>query len=102
MNVKDVMTSPVLTVGLDTSLKEVAELLGRHRISGLPVVNDTGRVVGVISEADILYKERATPRERRGLLSLLLEGSTDAREKLNATTAGQAMTAPPITIEPTV
>jgi CBS domain-containing protein len=101
MRVKDVMTSPVLTVGLDASLKEVAELLSHYRISGLPVTNGSGRVVGVVSEADFLYKERVA-KEKRGLLGLLLEGGTDAREKLNAATAGQAMTAPAITIEPTL
>ena len=103
MRVKDVMTSPVMTVGLDASLKEVAELLSHYRISGLPVTNEAGRVVGVVSEADFLYKERAAkPKERKGLLGLLLEGGTDAREKLNAATAGEAMTAPAITIEPSL
>lgn len=101
MKVKDVMTSPALTVGLDTPLKEVAETLSSRRISGLPVVNETGRVVGVISEADILYKERVVAKERHGLLGLLLEGSAvDAQEKLHARTAGEAMTSPPITAEP--
>jgi CBS domain-containing protein len=99
MKVKDVMTSPALTVGLDTPLKEVAELLAGRRISGLPVVNEGGRVVGVISEGDILYKERGTAKERRGLLGLLLEGSAvEAQEKLRARTAGEAMSSPPITV----
>jgi CBS domain-containing protein len=103
MKVKDLMTSPVLTVGLDTPLKEVAELLSDRRISGLPVVNESGRVVGVISEGDILYKERGVARERRGLLGLLLEGSAvEAQEKLRARTAGEAMTAPAVTVRPSL
>ncbi len=58
MRIADVMTREVLTVTPETSIKEVARLLAARGISGLPVV-DTGRhVVGVVSEADILQKER--------------------------------------------
>jgi len=101
MKVQEIMKSPVLTVGLDTPLKEVAALLAERGISGVPVVNDAGRVVGVVSEADILYKERAFDARRKGLLALLLEGAQGADvEKLNARTAGESMTVPPITIGP--
>jgi CBS domain-containing protein len=82
-------------------LKEVAELLATHSISGVPVVGAGGRVVGVVSEADILYKERPETRDRKGLFGLLLEASRiEADAKFHARTAGEAMTSPPITIEP--
>jgi CBS domain-containing protein len=101
MKVRDVMRSPVITVGVETPLKEVAELLAGNGISGIPVVDTAGSVVGVVSEADILYKERPETETRRGLFGLLLEAaSIDAETKLHARTAGEAMTSPPITIHP--
>ena len=102
MKIQDVMKTPVITVVLDTPLKEVAELLAEHGISGLPVVDAAGTVVGVVSEADILYKERTETHARRGLFGLLLDASRiEADAKLQARTAGEAMTAPALTIEPT-
>lgn len=58
MLIKDVMTSPAITVREDTALREVAAMLVAHRVSGLPVVDSTGALVGVISEADIVRNER--------------------------------------------
>jgi CBS domain-containing protein len=48
------MTSTVVTIKRDADLHEAARLLSEHKISGMPVVDDTNRVIGVISEADIL------------------------------------------------
>jgi CBS-domain-containing membrane protein len=52
--VRDVMTKNVVTVAPDTDLHEAARLLSENRISGMPVIDSNNRVVGVISEADIL------------------------------------------------
>ncbi len=54
MLVKDVMTTNVRTARGDTRIRDVAILMCFHRISGLPVVNDEGAIVGVISEKDVL------------------------------------------------
>ncbi|MFU8795154.1 MAG: CBS domain-containing protein [Dethiobacteria bacterium] len=51
---KDVMTVPVITVKADTPLKRAAEILDENFFSGMPVVNDAGKLVGIISETDIL------------------------------------------------
>jgi CBS domain-containing protein len=100
MKIKDVMSSDVVTVSTSTSLKEVAELLAEHRISGLPVVDDDGYVAGVVSEADILFKERG-PSTRRGVFAWLLDRyGYEGQLKLEATIAGEAMTEPPIVIGP--
>jgi CBS domain-containing protein len=72
MRVADVMTREVRTVAPETTLKEVGLILAELRVSGLPVV-EAGRVVGVVSEADILAKERGEGPARRGLLGLLLD-----------------------------
>jgi CBS domain-containing protein len=55
MKAKDIMTTPVITVGPDTPVSEIAALLFERRISALPVVED-GRLVGVVSEADLLHR----------------------------------------------
>ena len=63
MRVGEAMTSPAITVRPDTSCKEAAGLLARHRISALPVVDGRGRLVGIVSEADLLPLE-AVPDPR--------------------------------------
>lgn len=98
MNVRDVMTTNVVTVAPQTPLKEVAELLVERRITGVPVVSDDGEVLGVVSEADILFKERGSA-ERKGVLGWLLDPyGTEGRDKLDARTAAEAMSTPAKTI----
>lgn len=100
MNVSQLMTTDVVTVRPDTSLKDVAALLSTHRISGLPVVQD-GEVLGVVSEADIVFKERGPARAAEGVLAKLRSRRREhGIAKLDARTAGEAMTAPAITISP--
>jgi CBS domain-containing protein len=101
VRVKDLMTSEVLTVRTGTPLKDAAALLAQHRISGLPVVDDQRRVLGVLSEGDILYKESET-REHRSFLERLLTapGNGALELKLAARTVGEAMSAPALTIGP--
>jgi CBS domain-containing protein len=57
MVAKDIMTKRVITVTPATTVKELARILGRHRISGVPVTDKHGRVMGVASEADIVFKK---------------------------------------------
>jgi CBS domain-containing protein len=101
MKVRDLMTTDVLTVSPETPLKDAAAILAEHGISGLPVCDEDGRVLGIVSEGDILYKERG-PRERRGgALAWLVDGSRfQDSVKAGASTAGEAMTAPAVTIAP--
>ena len=58
MKVRDVMTTNVFTVPADMPLKQVATRMLEYGISGLPVVDEEQYVIGVLSETDILYKER--------------------------------------------
>ena len=98
MRVDDLMTRDVVSVSPETTLKEVAAKLVEHRISGLPVCDPDGTVLGVVSEADILYRERG-PAEREGLLARLFEeGLATETRKAAARTAVDAMSTPPITI----
>jgi CBS domain-containing protein len=100
MKVKDAMTTAVKAVRPDTSLKDAAAILAEHRIGGMPVVDDEGNAVGVISEADILVKERAESPYHglRGLLHPREAGAVAT--KVVARTAGEAMCSPAITVEP--
>jgi len=100
MRVRDLMTTDVLTVRSSTRLKEAAALLAERRISGLPVVDGEGHVLGVLSEGDILYKESGVS-DRPGLLGRLLAvPPTDVDLKLAARTVGEAMSAPALTTGP--
>jgi len=98
--IRDLMTTDVVTVTPSTPLKEAAELLAGRRISGVPVVEPDDRVVGVLSEADVLVQERGAPRSGRGLLSLVFDPDAVWREKLGARTVAEAMTTPAICIGP--
>jgi len=98
MRVADLMTTNVLTVRPETPLKEVAELFGARGISGAPVVAADGTVVGVISEADILAKERRPAARSR--FAALLGRARERDPKAEARTAGEAMTSPALTINP--
>ncbi|MEN6497985.1 MAG: CBS domain-containing protein [Thermoguttaceae bacterium] len=51
---KDLMTTEVITVGPDDSIAKAIDLMLEHRVSGLPVVNDAGQLLGIISEFDAL------------------------------------------------
>jgi predicted transcriptional regulator len=93
MKVGDVMTREVVGVAPSDSLKQAGRLLVAHRISGFPVVDDSGRVVGVLSEADLLPKEVAPLPVGRGRVP---HGEW---QKLDAVVVGEAMSSPALTIE---
>jgi CBS domain-containing protein len=98
MKIEELMSRDPITVGPETSLREVAAILIEQRISGLPVVGERGVVLGVVSEADILLKERGPEPRHGGIVAWLLgNGHVDER-KLEARTAGEAMTSPAITV----
>lgn len=99
MRVQDVMTTPVVSVSPTMSVKQAAELLVRHDISGLPVVED-GRVVGVFSERDVLFKEQGRSEEPRWLRWLVEPLAAADQPKLEARTIRTAMTSPAVTVYP--
>ena len=72
MNAADVMVTNVITVGLDACLQDVAHLLLTNRISAVPIVDSDGKVVGIVSEGDLMRRaEAGTGRRRSWWLSLL-------------------------------
>jgi len=95
--VKDVMTTQVVAVGPAASFKEMVVKMRRSRASALPVVDGERRVIGVVSEADMLNKEADLNTEPGTLSGLLRFGE---REKSAGVTAAELMTKPPVTIGP--
>jgi CBS domain-containing protein len=81
MKAMDVMVRDVLTVKPDTSINEVVRLLADNDISALPVVDDQGQIVGIISEADLLRREEiGTERRRPWWLEAMTPATTLADE----------------------
>jgi CBS domain-containing protein len=100
MQAKDVMTQHVVSVAEDAPVHEVVGLLLKNRISAVPVVDGAGRVVGIVSEGDLLRPEdasRAAARSSWWLMALSAGQSTDY-EKAHGRTAGAIMTRNVITV----
>lgn len=62
MSAKDIMTTPVISVGPEAPVSEVAALLAEHRISGVPVL-ERGRIVGVVNEMDLVHRQEIGTEE---------------------------------------
>ncbi len=85
MRVGDVMTRTVETVGPETPVREIAATLVGKRISALPVVDDQGRLLGIVSEADLLHRaETGTERGRPWWLDLFADVDARAQAFLKA------------------
>ena len=73
MKARDVMTRNVISIGPDATVLQAARLMLQHHISGLPVVDATGVLVGILSEGDFLRRrETATQRRRSRWLEFLM------------------------------
>lgn len=102
MQASDVMTRDVVTVGPLTQVNEIVALLNQHNISGMPVVDDQGRVLGMISEGDLLRRvENNTVRRDRSWLAALFasEDSATRYVRTHGRRAESLMTRDPVTIE---
>lgn len=95
--VKDVMTTHVVAVKKTASFKEMIVRMRKSRVSAFPVVDDAGRVIGVVSQADMLNKE-ADLAPGPGPLSGILRFRD--HEKALGVTAAELMTSPPVTVGP--
>ncbi len=104
MNAFDVMTSAVVTVSPDTPMRKIAALLLEHSISAVPVVDETGAVIGMVSEGDLLRFSADDRRERRDWwLAMVAEGETLSAKFLailsgHKRTAREVMSAPVVTV----
>jgi CBS-domain-containing membrane protein len=98
--VRDVMTTRVIWVRKNASFREMAAALREHRVSAFPVLDEGGKVVGVVSEADLLTKEAldSEPEGMPGMITGMLRRRE--QEKARAVTASDLMTSPPVTARP--
>ena len=104
MKASDVMTFPVISIGPDTLVREIAALLFKHRISGVPVLED-GRLVGFVSEGDLLHRqeigtERRAPRGSWWLRLFSSDSSPADYVKSHALRARDIMTHEVISVTP--
>lgn len=98
--VGSVMTRTVVTARPDTTFKEVAELLADNGISAVPVVDDGGTPIGVVSEADLLVKQEYGGGSRPGSGLFAGRARKAAWRKAFGTTASDVMSKPVIMIDP--
>ena len=86
LRVADLMTIDPITVVIDATIEDAEDLMRRHHVTGLPVVDDAGRLIGVISQTDILFLD--VP-EVRAII----------RRRAHGVRVGEVMSAPPVTID---
>jgi CBS domain-containing protein len=98
--VRDVMTTRVVWARKDASFRELAATLREHRVSAFPVLDYDRKVIGVVSEADLLTKQALDSGEdgMPGMITGLLRRRE--QEKARGITAGDLMTSPPVTVRP--
>jgi CBS domain-containing protein len=104
LKVKDIMTRKVKTVSPETEIAQAAKLLLSERINGVPVVNNTGEVVGILCQSDLIAQQKSIPIPSLftlldGYIPLTLLSRLDKEvEKIAATKVGHAMTSDPTTV----
>src|SRR5487761_841811 len=91
------MSTHVIAVRQNAPYKEMAAMLHNQRVSAFPVINDDNKVIGVVSETDLLVKEALEGTVPRTLQSLTRQS---VRTRVNGLTAADLMTKPPVTIGP--
>jgi CBS domain-containing protein len=96
--VKDIMTKRVVAVHVDASFKEMASRLRQERVSAFPVIDDDGKVIGVVSEADLLPKETLDAGWAAGIPEMTAQVLHPRdQEKAESVTAADLMTQPAVT-----
>jgi CBS domain-containing protein len=108
MRAMDVMTTNVITVSPDTTVQALATLLSERGISGVPVVDNDRKLIGIVSEGDLLHRaetgtQRRTTRRRSRWLDSFVADQEAAREyiKEHGRTVGEIMTREVITVNDT-
>jgi CBS domain-containing protein len=99
VRVEDFMTRRVITITPDTTLLAAARLMLKHRVGGFPVVDASGRIIGVFSESDLL-REESNDQDGSPWLRMMVgpDGEPTASPRLDALKVSDCMTPRPITI----
>jgi CBS-domain-containing membrane protein len=81
MKAQDIMTRGVITVRPDTSVRDIAALMVEKHISGVPVLTDDGKIIGMVSQSDLLHRaELGTERKRKWWFRIFADSDGLARE----------------------
>lgn len=101
MRAHQIMTKPAITVTPDTTILEAADIMLRRHISGLPVVDETGKLVGIVSEGDFIRRgEIGTERRRGAVLRFILGAGKSASDFVHehGCKISEIMTLSPVTV----
>ena len=104
LTVKDIMSTNIVTVKPDTEILEAARLLLEKRFNGLPVVDDSGKVVGIICQSDLVAQQKSLPIPTLftfldGFIPLTSVKKMESEiQKIAAITVAEAMTPRPVTV----
>lgn len=102
MRAKDVMTKDVVSVGPDASVHKAAGVMAARRISGLPVINEAGEVLGIVSETDLLHRVELgtgdTPRSWAALFGQKEEDAARSFARVHGTKVHEVMSRPVVSV----
>lgn len=101
MRAHQIMTPQVITVGADTTIVEAANMMLRHHISGLPVVDAAGRLIGIVSQGDFIRRAETGTQHRRGRWLNFLAGTDRVAADFaheHGRKVGEIMTPAPLTV----
>jgi CBS domain-containing protein len=105
LKVKDIMTKELITVSPNTEIIQATKLLLENRINGIPVTDETGKLVGILCQSDLIAQQKKLPIPSfftflDGLITLTSMKQIEKQvQKIAAITVGQAMTPNPVTVQ---
>ena len=106
LKINDIMTTELITVSPETEIIKAAKLLLENHINGVPVVNETGKLVGILCQSDLIAQQKSLPIPSfftfmDGLFSISsLKQLEKQAQKIAASTVAQAMTPDPVFVSP--
>ena len=106
LKVRDIMTTELITVSPEMEVVQATKLLLENRINGVPVTDETGKLVGVLCQSDLIAQQKKLPIPSfftllNGLIPLISKKNIEKQvQKIAAITVAQAMTANPVTVQP--
>jgi CBS domain-containing protein len=101
MRAHQIMTPQVITVGVDTTIVEAISTMLQHHISGLPVVDRAGKLIGIISEGDFICRAEIGTKRKHGRWLTFLAGADQIAAEFvheHGRTVGEIMTLNPLTV----
>ena len=105
LKVKDIMTTELITVSPETEIVQATKLLLENRINGVPVTDETGKLVGILCQSDLIAQQQKLPIPSfftllNGLIPLISKKQMEKQvRKIAAVTVAEAMTPNPVTVQ---